>query len=561
MNTEATNQQHEGHHCQDQAPCDSSASWWQAELHGDRHSDDSHAALAKPEVPPPCGSINGAAVLEQVVAWLRRFIRVTFDHDYQLLALWIVHTYLAVECYTTPRLQLDSPVEGSGKTTVLDHFKRLAHNPIQIASLSSPALLPRLINNGMRTILLDEVHRTLRPDKPGVSDLVAVMNTGYRRGATRPVNVPMKGGGWDVVDMPTFAPVALAGNDPNLENDTRSRTIRVLLMPDLDGSVEDSDWEYLEDDAKVLQEKIALWADSVRETVKGMHVEVPTGCIGRSKEKWRPLKRIAVAAGGCWPKIADELIINGLQEEAAVREAGLKKQPPGVVLLIDLYAVWPYSAAFMPTTELVDLLVAHNPSYWGEESPYGKRLTETRLGHMINRATNSTSTRPGGKGPRGYTRSALQIAWDRLRIGHTDLADTVSANPSNPANPADPAHKSAQPASDGTGLAALSGCTESDKRSTELHKTTTSSEGSPAEYDLHQSFDALTNDLLTEFCVPEAKGRVTTGHAPQPRPDRKPEFVYGFCECGDMSGPPLVDQETGLCRSCWGCAPIKAGAS
>ena len=195
--------------------------------HGDQDGDDkddSDAASAKRDAPPPYGSVDGAAVLDRVEAWYRRFIRVTFDHDYHLLALWTVHTHLVEECYTTPRLQLDSLVEGAGKTTVLDHLKRLGHDPIQIASLSSSALLPRLLHKGMHTILLDEVHRTLRPDTPGVGDLLAIINTGYRRGATRPVNVPVKGGGWEAVDMPTFAPVAMAGNDPNLENDTRSPT-------------------------------------------------------------------------------------------------------------------------------------------------------------------------------------------------------------------------------------------------------------------------------------------------------------------------------------------------
>ena len=116
-----------------------------------------------------------------------------------------------------------------------------------------------------------------------------------------------------------------------------------------------------------------------------MSVEMPAGCFGRSKEKWRPLKRIAEAAGGDWPKIADALIERGLAEEIAVREAGLRKQPPGLVALADLYAVWPEVEDFMPTHKLVDLLVAHNPGYWGEHSPYGKPLTETRLGLLINR--------------------------------------------------------------------------------------------------------------------------------------------------------------------------------
>jgi hypothetical protein len=427
--------------------------------HGDQDGDDEEcpdAASAKSEA-PPYGSIDGAAVLDRVEAWYRRFIRVTFDSDYHLLALWTVHTHLAEECYTTPRLQLDSLVEGAGKTTVLDHLKRLGHDPVQIATLSSPALLPRLLHKGMRTILLDEVHRTLRSDIPGVGDLLAIINTGYRRGATRPVNVPVKNGGWEAADMPTFAPVAMAGNNPNLENDTRSRMIRVLLMPDLDGSVEDSDWEYLEDEANALQDEIALWAASASETVKGMHVDLPAGCVGRSKEKWRPLKRIAVGAGGRWPKIADDLIENGLGEDAAAREAGLKQQPPGMVLLTDLYAVWPKGRDFMPTLELVDLLVAHNPGYWGQDSPYGKRLTETRLGRMVNQATNSTSTRPDSHGPRGYTLSTIQMAWTRMGIDQTKT-HMPRTDLENSANPANPERESDESELECSGLAESAGC-------------------------------------------------------------------------------------------------------
>ena len=512
--------------------------------------------LSKPDddEPPPYGSIDGAAVLDKVEAWFRRFIRVTFDHDYHLLALWTVHTHLAVECHTTPRLQLDSLVEGAGKTTVLDHFKRLCQDPVLIASLSSPALLPRILHNGMRTILLDEVHRTLNSDKPGIGDLVAIINTGYRLGATRPVNVPVKGGGWEVVDMPTFAPAALAGNDPNLENDTRSRMIRVLLMPDFDGSVEDSDWEYLEDEAAALQEEIALWASSARETVKGMRVDLPIGCIGRSKEKWRPIKRIAVAAGGRWETIADDLIENGLEEEAAAREAGLKKQPPGMVLLIDLFAVWPKGKDFMPTQELVDLLVAHNPGYWGSESTYGRRLTETRLGLLLNQATNSTSTRPDSHGHRGYTLSAIQFAWARLRIGQFDR-DTPSTNPENPANPANPEQESDESRRDCSGSAESAECSG-------LNETPTSS-NQHGDVDQHgppcagQRTDVCDfNALRVELGVPTS-GQIpnNNGHAASTNGNgkrRDPVWMAGICaHCDDRSGSVLIDKETGRCTKCW----------
>jgi hypothetical protein len=368
---------------------------------------------------PNIDALPAAIVLDQLEHWFSRFIAVTDDRDLALLTLWTVSTHLAKELYTTVRLLIDSSIHGSGKTTVLDHLSRLAWNPVQAATLSSPALLPRLLENGVRTILLDEVDRSLRPDKPGVADLIGILNSGYRRGATRPVLVPTKGGGWETREMPTFAPVAMAGNSPNLPEDTRSRSIRILLMPDLDGVIEDSDWEFIENDATELHSEIIVFADSVRESVSGMAVDLPAVCIGRAKEKWRPLKRVAIAAGGRWPAVADDLIARGLDEDADEREAGLRTLPPGMVALTDLHAVWPKGTDFVPTGELVSKLIAHNSEYWGFASPYGKPLTEKRFAQLVAQASKVTSQRPGGAGRRGYLRSRLEPAWNRLGIGRT----------------------------------------------------------------------------------------------------------------------------------------------
>ena len=65
--------------------------------------------------------------------------------------------------------------------------------------------------------------------------------------------------------MPTFCPVVLSGNAPNLPDDTRSRILRILLNPDYDNVTEDSDWELIEADAQELHDRIAAFADSVRE--------------------------------------------------------------------------------------------------------------------------------------------------------------------------------------------------------------------------------------------------------------------------------------------------------
>lgn len=366
--------------------------------------------------------IDGAAVLNDVEEWFGRFIAVPDDRDLALATLWTVASHVAVETYTSPRLLIDSTTPASGKTTLLDHIGRLACAPLHAASLSSPAVLVRSLQSGIRTLLVDEVDRSLAPNKPGVEDLVAVLNSGYRRGATRPVLVPVKGGGWEVKEMPTFCPVALAGNSPRLPDDTRSRAIRILLMPDRTGSVEDSDWESLEEPAADLKSRIVTWTDQVREQIIGMPVDLPDGCIGRNKEKWRPLKRVAVVAGSHWPEIADELIVRGMAETDAEHDAGLHADPPGMTMLRDLHAVWPGEEPFVPTEQLVSKLIMHNPDYWGLSSAYGKALTARRLGQLVSQASKVTSTRQTNYGPRGYSRGALRPVWQRLGIDHPETS-------------------------------------------------------------------------------------------------------------------------------------------
>src|SRR5690606_22405546 len=225
---------------------------------------------------------TGPTVLDAVRDWLARYISTVQESDLDLLALWAAHTHLCVETFTTPRLLLDSPVPGAGKTTTLEHLGKLCLNPVQMASLSSPAMLARMLDVGMRTLLIDEADRSLAPDKKDIGDLIAVLNSGYKRGGTRPVLTPGKDGAWDVSEMPTFCPVAMAGNSPNLPEDTRSRSIRVLLMPDHDGSVEESDWEWIEEDARKLGSELALWADAVRDAVRLHRPELPEQVKGRA---------------------------------------------------------------------------------------------------------------------------------------------------------------------------------------------------------------------------------------------------------------------------------------
>lgn len=366
-----------------------------------------------------------AGVLDRLSTWFGKYIRVTVPEDLDLLALWTAHTYVVHETYTTPRLQIDSTAPGSGKTTVLEHLNRLARDPVQAASIGSAALLSRLIHQRPRTVLMDEVDRNLDPKRPEVGELLAIINSGYKSGGTRPVLVPGAGGDWEPLEMSTFCAIAMAGNAPLLPDDTRSRCIRVLLMPDLDGTAEDSDWEFIDADARQLGSELSDAMDAAREAVAATRPPLPEGVRGRMVEKWRPLARVAAVAGGRWPAIVNELATRDLEEIAMEAENGMTRQATPVDLLSDMAEVWPDGVPFIRTPELVERLRDHAPERWGLESTYGKPLTAQRMGRLLTQGFKLPSRTPvdvvvtsgkNEKGQRGYHRAALVPLWERMHV-------------------------------------------------------------------------------------------------------------------------------------------------
>lgn len=384
-------------------------------------------------------------ILDKVRSHLSRYLHTASEVDLDVLALWAVHTHLAAESYTTPRLILTSPIPGSGKTTVLEHFERLVPNPVQMSSVSSSALIPRILAAQPSVLLIDEAEKALSPGKPGIGDVLGVLNSGYKIGGKRPTLVPSNDGGWESKNLPTFAPVAMAGNAPDLPEDTMQRSIVVTMFPASEGEVEESDWEVLDPEVLGLGADIAAWADSIRDEVRKTRPSVPKGCIGRVKERWLPLKRVAVFAGGDWPERVDRMIIANLDEMARDHEEGLSTMPIHVHLLRDLHGLFlAEDMAFLPTQDILSMLEAHHPERWSASSSFGRTLTAQRMGQMLAKRFGIRSGKDATD-RRGYHRGAFTRGW--RAIGLDDVARPhPDAHPSELSIPSEPSESSSHPA-------------------------------------------------------------------------------------------------------------------
>jgi hypothetical protein len=364
------------------------------------------------------GSVGSVALVREAVEgiykWLKRYIHVQEERDLYILALWIFASHVAKELYTSPRLLIDSPLPGSGKTTLLEHISKLAQDPVQIASISSPAMLGRITAKGIKTLLLDEIDRSLDPKRQGVNDLIALLNTGYKVGGTRPVNVA-NGKDWEIEYMPSFAPVAMAGNTPLLPDDTRSRCIVIRLLPDTNGEAQESDWEELDIWALQLQEQIVAAAESVRELVAGIKPTLPKGCVNRFKEKWKPLKRIAVLVGKDWEERVDSYILNDIETIKEQSENGDSRIPLHHQLLKDLWEIFEGERKFKSTESIIWALVKLNPESWSESGYGGKAITPKRLSVLLNGRFGLLSQRVDGV--RGYTSTQFEKLWIGFRVG------------------------------------------------------------------------------------------------------------------------------------------------
>ena len=155
--------------------------------------------------------IDGAELLDEVYAFLGRFVVYPDQQARVAHTLWIAHTLLMSAWDTTPRLAFLSPEPASGKTRALEVTELLVPQPVPAINVSAAFLIRTVAAGVGSTILFDEADATYGPKaKDSNEDVRALINAGYRRGATVG-RCTVYGATVTPELLPAFAPVALAG--------------------------------------------------------------------------------------------------------------------------------------------------------------------------------------------------------------------------------------------------------------------------------------------------------------------------------------------------------------
>jgi hypothetical protein len=379
------------------------------------------------EIDVGLATIDGADLLDRVHQFLCRFIVYPSPAAGVAHVLWIAHTHLMNEWFSTPRLAVLSPDMECGKSRVFEITSLLVPRPILDVNTSAAFLLRSVADQENRpTLLLDEIDTIYGDNGKGSEPLRGLLNSGYRRGATtgRCETVGKK---IIPVRYPTYAAVGLGGIG-ELPDTIMSRAIVIRMRRALPTeTVEPFRPRLHEEVGMALRDELVAWTDSLANIGRSEPV-LPDGFMGRKEDIWIPLLCIADAAGQHWPELARTAAISLVTAEQ--RESQPSER---IELLLDIRKQFGERDK-IASEELVSLLLADEEAPWGDLA--GRKLDQRKLAKMLKQfRIRPKQLRFGNEVLRGYEREAFTDAWLRYLPALSEAATSGTSGTSDTTEP------------------------------------------------------------------------------------------------------------------------------
>ncbi|MDK1475406.1 DUF3631 domain-containing protein [Streptomyces sp. 549] len=356
---------------------------------------------------------DGAALLDEVEQFHRRFNAFPTQAAYVAVALWDAHAHL-LDCFdSTPRLAFLSPEPGSGKSRALEIVETLVPHPMVAVNASAAALFRAVSGtDGRPTILFDEIDTVFGPKAGENEELRGFLNAGHRRSGVT-YRCVGDGSTQNVVAFPSYCAVAMAGLG-SLPDTILTRSVIIRMRRRAPNErVEPFRQRLHEGEGNTLRDRLAAWANTVRTGLEGAWPTMPEGVTDRPADVWEPLLAVADAAGGAWPARARAACVELVTAAKEDDRTSL-----GIRLLTDLRDHVFCGADRMPTAVILECLNAMDEAPWPDMG--GKPMTPRALSRLLgeyvtgdNKAIKPRPIRTAAGVPRGYYAEDLADAWTR----------------------------------------------------------------------------------------------------------------------------------------------------
>lgn len=266
---------------------------------------------------------DGAAILDDVRAAVRRYCVLPSAHAEVAVALWIVTTHLTPCFEYAPRLVVRSPEKRSGKSRLLEIADALVHEPLRAVNATVSYIFRSLDADPPPTLLFDEADTIFGSKKVAEQneELRGLLNAGFQRGLPFGRTV---GANHLPMTFETFAMAALAGIG-RMPDTIEDRAV-VIVMRRRKPSETVAPYRTRRDKPPLdkLRQRIAEWAAAVAERLEG-HEPAELGVEDRAADVWEPLVSVADMAGGEWPVLARRAAKVMVDEAGADDEASSSK--------------------------------------------------------------------------------------------------------------------------------------------------------------------------------------------------------------------------------------------
>jgi hypothetical protein len=297
--------------------------------------------------------IDGATLLDEVYAFLGRFVAYPSEQAHVAHVLWIAHSYEMDVWDGTPRLAFLSPEPGSGKSRALEVTALLVPRPVEAVNVT-PAYLFRKVgsNEGRPTILFDEIDTVFGPKAKENEEIRGLLNAGHRK-HSKAGRCVVRGREVFTEEIPAYCAVALAGLG-GLPDTILTRAVIVRMRRRAPSeTVEPYRHRVHSAEGETLALRLAAWAESVGSDIQWP--EMPEGIKDRDADVWEPLIAVAHAAGGDWPIRARAAAV------ALVTDAKRSAPSLGIQLLADLRRIFGEAEALSPKFSCVGCTTSRNP--------------------------------------------------------------------------------------------------------------------------------------------------------------------------------------------------------